>query len=88
MALIKSAEWALFGIGLRTAARRPPMNKTLSTGASGMKENILTHGLASQLLASLDMFKDGIDRCPEKEWNGHHEGMRHEAGGTAGRLFK
>lgn len=37
-----------------------------------MGENMLAHGLASQLLAGLHMLKDCIDRCPEKDWNAHH----------------
>ena len=37
-----------------------------------MGKNMLTHGLASQLLAGLYMLKDCIDRCPEKEWNEIH----------------
>jgi len=37
-----------------------------------MGENMLTHGLASQLLAALYMLKDCMDRCPEKDWNERH----------------
>jgi len=37
-----------------------------------MRENMLVHGLTSQLLAALYMLKDCIDRCPEKEWNESH----------------
>lgn len=37
-----------------------------------MGKNMLTHGLASQLLASLHMLKDCIDSCPETEWNEPH----------------
>jgi hypothetical protein len=38
-----------------------------------MGENMLAHGLASQLLAALSMLKDCIDRCPEKEWHERHD---------------
>lgn len=38
-----------------------------------MGENMLAHGLASQLLAGLYMLKDCINRCPEKEWHERHE---------------
>jgi hypothetical protein len=34
--------------------------------------NALSYGLKSQLLASLYMLKDCIDRCPDKEWNERH----------------
>jgi hypothetical protein len=34
--------------------------------------NMLSFGLNSQLIASLYMLKDGIDRCPLKEWNEKH----------------
>jgi len=37
-----------------------------------MWEDVLTHGLASQLLSGLYMLKNCIDRCPEKEWNERH----------------
>ena len=37
-----------------------------------MANNSVAHGLASQLLAGLDMLKDCIDRCPAKEWNESH----------------
>ena len=37
-----------------------------------MANNSIAHGLASQLLAGLDMLKDCIDRCPSKEWNESH----------------
>lgn len=37
-----------------------------------MEHNAVARGLASQLLASLDMLKDCIDRCPAAEWNAHH----------------
>jgi hypothetical protein len=37
-----------------------------------MGENMIAHGLASQLLAGLSMLKDCIDRCPEKEWHERH----------------
>jgi len=38
-----------------------------------MANNVIARGLASQLLASLSMLKDCIDRCPEKEWNERHQ---------------
>ena len=37
-----------------------------------MSENLITEGLASQLLAALCMLKDCIDRCPDDEWNERH----------------
>lgn len=37
-----------------------------------MGKGILAHGLASQMLASLSMLKDCIDRCPLKEWDESH----------------
>ena len=37
-----------------------------------MVNNSVVHGLASQLLAGLDMIKDCIDRCPAAEWNESH----------------
>ena len=37
-----------------------------------MEHNAAAHGLASQLLAGLDMLKDCIDRCPVAQWNEPH----------------
>ena len=37
-----------------------------------MENHMLTHGLASQLLAGLYMLKDCIDRCPATEWHERH----------------
>ena len=37
-----------------------------------MEHDSVAHGLASQLLAGLDMIKDCIDRCPPAEWNERH----------------
>jgi hypothetical protein len=37
-----------------------------------MDTNIVTRGIASQLLAGLSMLKECIDRCPSKEWNERH----------------
>jgi len=37
-----------------------------------MGTDLLASGVASQLLASLSMLKDCIDRCPGKEWNERH----------------
>ncbi len=37
-----------------------------------MSENILAHGLASQMLASLYTLKDCMDRCPDPEWHEKH----------------
>ena len=37
-----------------------------------MVESLLTHSIASQMLASLYMLKDCINRCPEKDWNERH----------------
>ena len=38
----------------------------------GSGENMLAHGVASQLLAGLSTLKDCVDRCPEAEWNERH----------------
>lgn len=37
-----------------------------------MEDGAIAHGLVSQILASLYMLKDCIDRCPEKEWDESH----------------
>ena len=37
-----------------------------------MSNNMVTDGLASQLLAALYMLKDCIDRCPDAEWDERH----------------
>jgi hypothetical protein len=37
-----------------------------------MPNDEISKGLMSQLIASLYMLKDCIDRCPNNEWNGKH----------------
>ena len=37
-----------------------------------MQDSIIKQSVLNQMLAILYMLKDCIDRCPEKEWNEHH----------------
>jgi hypothetical protein len=37
-----------------------------------MQKQEIPHAVRSQLIASLNMLKDCIDRCPENEWNEKH----------------
>lgn len=38
-----------------------------------MSTNMITDGLANQLLAALYMLRDCIDRCPDDEWDERHD---------------
>jgi len=38
-----------------------------------MVNNAIAHGITSQVLASLSMLKDCVERCPEKDWNESHK---------------
>lgn len=52
--------------------RSAEIANTRNPKESDVQNDMVTHGIASQLLAGLYMLKDCMDRCPEKEWNERH----------------